>query len=287
MTKTTATATMEVAGAQREEKPAPQREEKPALQREEKPAPRPVELLVRAAAEVRRAKVVERAARLVSAARAARSATSVKVAKAAKAGGMGGMGGDTPTCDPVTLPGVFIGELSGTQEVPANTSSGTGASIAELNELETQVTVSVYYSGLSSNTAAGHIHGPAAPGANAADRLRSRRHRPLQWRVRSSPATFPITPTQVAQLKGGQLYTNIHSMNFPNGEIRAQLLPAAMIRSGTLSGDEEVPANSSPGTGRAMAVLFPSATRAVVSVTYSGLTGPATADTFTVQPRRV
>jgi hypothetical protein len=193
-----------------------------------------------------------------------------------EAGGAGGMGGDTPTCDPVTLPSVFIGELSGTQEVPMNASTGTGATIAELNALETQLTVSVYYSGLSSNTVAGHVHGPAAPGANA----------PVLFNLNPATgtmagqvvaATFPITPTQVAQLKGGQMYTNIHSMNFMNGEIRAQLLPAAVIRSGTLSADEEVPTNSSPGTGRAMAVLFPSATRAVVSVTYSGLTGPAAA----------
>ncbi|HEX6271409.1 MAG TPA: CHRD domain-containing protein, partial [Polyangiaceae bacterium] len=87
--------------------------------------------------------------------------------------------------------------------------------------------------------------------------------------------TFSITPAQVAELKGGQMYVNIHSMNFMNGELRAQLLPGAVIRSGTLSGDEEVPANSSQGTGRAVAVLFPSGTRAAVSVNWSGLTGPA------------
>jgi hypothetical protein len=194
-------------------------------------------------------------------------------------GGSGGEGGDgdvPPTCDAVAQPDVFIGELSATQEVPVNASTGTGAAIAELNGLETQITVSAYWSGLTSNTLAGHVHGPAAPGANATivfDLAPPTGATSGQVVGR----TFGITPTQVAQLKGGQMYVNIHSMNFMNGEIRAQLLPAAVIRSGTLSGDEEVPANSSQGNGRAFAVLFPSGTRAAVSVNWAGLTGPATA----------
>ena len=192
-------------------------------------------------------------------------------------GGQGGEGGDaTPDCDPTPPPALFIGELSGTQEVPVNASSATGSAIAELDELETTLTVSVYWSGLGSNTVAGHVHGPASPGANA----------PILFDL-MPPAgamagqvlakTFAVNPTQVGYLKGGQLYANIHSENFMAGEIRAQLLPAAVLRAGTLSGEQEVPDNSSPGTGRAWAALFPSGNRAAVSVTYSGLTGPANA----------
>jgi hypothetical protein len=56
------------------------------------------------------------------------------------------------------------------------------------------------------------------------------------------------------------------------GEIRAQLLPATVFRTGTLTGAEEVPANGSTATGRAVVVVFPGNTQAAVSVTWSGLT---------------
>jgi hypothetical protein len=192
-----------------------------------------------------------------------------------EAGGMGGEGGDsTPDCDPTPPPAIFVGELTGAQEFPVNASLGTGSAVAELDALETTLTVSVYYSGLGSNAIAGHVHGPAAPGANG----------PILFDLMPATGamsgqvlakTFAVNPTQVGYLKGGQLYANVHSANFTDGEIRAQLLPAAALRTGTLSGDQEVPANSSAGTGRAWVALLPSGNRAIVSVNYSGLTGPA------------
>jgi hypothetical protein len=195
----------------------------------------------------------------------------------AGSGGMGGMGGDDSSpCDPVAQPSVFVGELSGSQEVPMNASTATGSAIAELNALETALTVSAYWSGLSSNTVSGHVHGPAAPGVNA-DPVFDLTPPTGATSGEMVGSTFAVTPTQVTEFKAGLFYVNIHSANFAAGEIRAQLLPATELRSGTLSGDEEVPANASPGTGRAVAVLFPSGDRAAVSVTYSGLTGPATA----------
>src|SRR5262249_3113415 len=36
---------------------------------------------------------------------------------------------------------------------------------------------------------------------------------------------FAITPAQVAQLKAGLFYFNIHTVNFGNGEIRGQIAP--------------------------------------------------------------
>jgi hypothetical protein len=194
-----------------------------------------------------------------------------------QAGGGGEGGDDTPpTCDPVAPPAVFIGQLSGAQEVPPSGSTGTGTTIAELNAAETELKVSVTWTGLGTNTTAGHIHGPMAPGANAGIVFNLN---PPTGATSGSVvgATFPITAAQVASLKGGLYYVNIHSTMFMAGEIRAQLLPAVVIRSGTFSGDAEVPANTSAGTGRAMAVVYPSGTVAAVSVSYSGLSGPASA----------
>jgi hypothetical protein len=39
--------------------------------------------------------------------------------------------------------------------------------------------------------------------------------------------TFAITPAQVAQLEAGMMYFNVHNAEFPGGEIRGQILPAA------------------------------------------------------------
>jgi hypothetical protein len=191
-------------------------------------------------------------------------------------GAAGGAGGEGPqNCDPKTPPQIFIGQLTGAMEVPANTSTATGVAIAELTDAEEELTVSVYYSGLSSNTTIGHVHGPAPVGMNA-DVLFDLM--PTAGVTEGSVVgkKFSITPTQVGYLKTGQLYANIHSMNFMAGEIRAQLMPATVLRTGTLSGDEEVPPNDSGGTGRAQVVIMPNMTQAFVSVNWTGLTGPAT-----------
>jgi hypothetical protein len=204
-------------------------------------------------------------------------------------GGMAGSGGTAPTCDPVDPPAIFVGILQGSQEVPPVTTTATGVAIAELNAAETQLTTSAYWSGLTTGTHLGHIHGPAATGAPAGvlfDLMP-----PLGATSGSVVArTFAINPTQVGYLKAGQLYTNIHSTMFMAGEVRAQLLPvsATALRTGTLQGSQEVPPVASGGTGRAVAVVFPNGTQAAVSVTWSGMTtgthlghihGPAAAGT--------
>lgn len=186
--------------------------------------------------------------------------------------GAGGSGGVAPTCDPTPPPEIYVGVLNGAEEVPANNSAATGIAIAELNPEATQLTVSVYWENLGSNTTIGHIHGPApagmtmppvfdlAPTAGA-----------MFGSVVAKP--FAISAPQLAQLRASLYYANIHSATFPNGEIRAQLLPATTLRTGTLSGAQENPANASPGTGRAVAVVFPGNTQAAVSVTWSALSG--------------
>jgi len=117
----------------------------------------------------------------------------------------------------------FTGTMTGLQEVPANNSNATGLGTVVLNAEETMITVNVNFSGLTVPATAGHIHGPATPGVNA----------PILFPFTGVPnatsgaipqQTFAITPTQVAQLRSGLFYLNIHNMTFPGGEIRGQLL---------------------------------------------------------------
>ncbi len=146
----------------------------------------------------------------------------------------------------------FAGNLSGAQEVPANASTAKGFGVVTLTNNETQVYVSLTFSGLGSNQTAAHIHSPGAPGVVA----------PVILNIGSNGATggvfvaltFSVTPAQVAELKAGLWYFNVHSANFPDGEIRGQIKPAAPFVA-TLSGLQEVPANASAATGTGIVVV--------------------------------
>src|SRR5947208_16844358 len=61
----------------------------------------------------------------------------------------------------------FQGILSGANEVPANASTATGFGTVVLSADQTTITVNESWSGLSAPATLTHIHGPAAPGANA------------------------------------------------------------------------------------------------------------------------
>ena len=121
----------------------------------------------------------------------------------------------------------FTAYLSGTSEVPANASLGKGFGTVTLNDAETTITVSLSYGSaavpLTSNVVAGHIHGPAAVGVNA----------PVLFNLNpaggaafgSVPSTsIAVTAAQVASLKAGLFYFNIHTANNTGGEIRGQIL---------------------------------------------------------------
>jgi hypothetical protein len=117
----------------------------------------------------------------------------------------------------------FTGNLSAAQEVPTNASTGTGFGRVTLNDAETQITASVYYSGLTSpGTTVGHIHGPAAVGVNGPVMFNLA---PTAGQTSGSVvnATFAVTASQVADLKAGSLYFNIHTTTNAGGEIRGQI----------------------------------------------------------------
>ena len=112
----------------------------------------------------------------------------------------------------------FVSSLSGGQEVPANNSTGSGTCIVTLNAAETSISVACSYSGLGSNLQADHIHGTAAVGANAPILI--------GFGITGGPSgtfnvgPFAVTPTQVANMRAHLWYINLHSVNFPAGEIR-------------------------------------------------------------------
>ncbi|HJY27419.1 MAG TPA: PQQ-dependent sugar dehydrogenase, partial [Pyrinomonadaceae bacterium] len=110
---------------------------------------------------------------------------------------------------------LFTATLTGAQETPPNNSTANGRATLLLSPDEKTARVSLTFAGLSSGQSDAHIHGPAAAGVSA-------------------PAIFPLplgqvsdfsitlTAAQVQDLKNGLFYINVHSSNFPTGEIRGQ-----------------------------------------------------------------
>src|SRR5215213_7944262 len=110
---------------------------------------------------------------------------------------------------------LFVANLTGTQETPPNNSTATGRASLVLSPDEKTARVSLTFSGLSSGQTDAHIHGPAVPGVSAPPVF------PLPL-GQLSDFSITLTPSQVQDLKNGLFYVNVHSSNFPTGEIRGQ-----------------------------------------------------------------
>ena len=113
----------------------------------------------------------------------------------------------------------FTARMSGTSEVPAVRTDGTGMVEASLNK-DTQVLKwKLTYSGLSGPAAAAHFHGPAAAGSNAGAVV------PFASAASPIGGQATLTPAQVADLMAGKWYANVHTAANKGGEIRGQMMP--------------------------------------------------------------
>jgi hypothetical protein len=114
---------------------------------------------------------------------------------------------------------IYEATLSSAQEVPPNSSPARGTAEIQMNTNTNVLTYKVTYSGLSGPATGGHIHGPAAAGANAGIVV------PFTGNLNAQPVQGQanITPTQYGDLAAGLWYVNIHTAQFPGGEIRGQL----------------------------------------------------------------
>jgi hypothetical protein len=139
-----------------------------------------------------------------------------------------------PSC-PGLLPGMQEGESHNTrpwcftmkpvtfditidagQEVPPSGTSGTGTGTFDL--VANTLSFNITFMNLSSAEQAAHIHGPAAPGTNA----------PILFPLPAGNPKIGVwnyPESRERQLTDGLMYVNIHSANFPAGEIRGQIVP--------------------------------------------------------------
>lgn len=113
------------------------------------------------------------------------------------------------------------GKLSGTNQVPAVVSGGSGTAEVTLNKDTNLLTWKVTYSGLSGPARAAHFHGPATTAQSVGVVLgfTGSVESPIQ-------GTATLTPAQAADILAGKWYVNVHTARNPGGEIRAQVVPA-------------------------------------------------------------
>jgi len=111
--------------------------------------------------------------------------------------------------------------LSGAEEVPPNSSTGTGT--AKVMIVGDKLRVDVSFEGLTGPLTGAHIHGPAETGEDADVILNiipgvhpAGTGSPLR-------AMFDITDEQKEMIRSGLTYLNLHTAEFPGGEIRGQV----------------------------------------------------------------
>ena len=108
--------------------------------------------------------------------------------------------------------------LSGSQEVPAVTTSATGSGTITVGD-DMSISGSVTTTGVAGTAA--HIH-MAAAGQNGPVAVPLTKSGDGGWVV---PAGAKLTEAQFAAFKAGNLYVNVHSDANKGGEIRGQLTP--------------------------------------------------------------
>ena len=109
----------------------------------------------------------------------------------------------------------YKAQLAGASEVPPNNSAGTGTAQVNVDTEKKEVSWTITFSGLSGDATAAHFHGPAAVGENAGPVV------DISGKIESGSS--PLTDAQLADLEAGRLYINIHTAQFPDGEIRGQV----------------------------------------------------------------
>lgn len=111
-------------------------------------------------------------------------------------------------------------QMTAAQEVPPNSSGGTGMIETKFDKTTSVLSWKLTYSGLTGPAAAAHFHGPAAMGSNAGVVV------PFQNPINSGlEGQATLTPAQAADFLAGKWYANVHTAANKGGEIRGQVMP--------------------------------------------------------------
>ena len=109
-------------------------------------------------------------------------------------------------------------ELKGSNEVPPNSSTGSGKAEASYDTDTKVLTYVVTYAGLTGPVMGAHFHGPGEAGKNAGIAL------PFKTVESPIKGSATLTDAQAADLLAGKWYANIHTAANPGGELRGQMM---------------------------------------------------------------
>jgi len=128
---------------------------------------------------------------------------------------------------------VFMSSLSGANEVPPNGSQATGTSSGTYDDVTNVFMMDTSATGFSANVTAAHVH--VAPiGINGGVLF------PLTGVTGSTNYTSHdmavLSASEELDFLAGNFYVNIHSVEFPGGEVRGQLEPSAVPEPSTIIG---------------------------------------------------
>ncbi|SDL98418.1 Por secretion system C-terminal sorting domain-containing protein [Catalinimonas alkaloidigena] len=174
-----------------------------------------------------------------------------------------------------TLAQTYKAYLGGANEVLPVATMGHGEITAELTG--TTVTVTGSFTGLSSKFTASHLH--LALAGTAGDVVFPLTPTipvdsdSLSGTFEAADNTIPLSEEQVMAMMNRQIYVNLHSVMYPNGEIRGQVVPEAdAYYRANLFGSNEVPAVATQASGSVFMELH--ADTLVVTGSYMNLSSP-------------
>ena len=129
-----------------------------------------------------------------------------------------------------TADDVFFAVLNSKQEVldPKPDSNAFGNALMTFTNSDSMLCYSISYSALEGGAeTVAHFHAPASVG-EAASPVFDISPAPSPLGSPKTGCVGPLTRADRAELRRGRFYINIHSTNFPSGEIRGQVLPVSV-----------------------------------------------------------
>ena len=134
----------------------------------------------------------------------------------------------------------FTANLLASSEVPpSTTSTGSGTGTFTFDTVAQDIAFTISYSGLTSSAAMGHIHAgavgvngpvilPFSPGPTDTSGTLTGMLTPADLINQATSGIVTFSDIYNAAI-AGDLYTNVHTGNFPAGEIRGQLTQASAV----------------------------------------------------------
>jgi hypothetical protein len=112
----------------------------------------------------------------------------------------------------------YKADLQARSEVPPTDTSGSGSADITVDTEAKKVSWTVTSSGLSGDPTAAHFHGPAREGENAGP--------VIDFTTNLNEGSADLTDEQMQQLESGQIDINVHTVRFPDGKVRGQVMKA-------------------------------------------------------------